>query len=78
MTPEELEVAIANRDKALLVDFYGAHIRRAPGLNGQRSGTPPSPPLCRALHAPSPHPPAATWCGPCLLLAQELEKVGTR
>lgn len=20
-------------------------------------------------------PPAATWCGPCLLLAQELEKV---
>lgn len=39
VTPEELEVAIANRDKAILVDFF------------------------------------ATWCGPCLLLAQELEKV---
>lgn len=39
MTPEELEVFIANREKAILVDFF------------------------------------ATWCGPCLLLAQELEKV---
>ncbi|GBF91910.1 thioredoxin, chloroplastic [Raphidocelis subcapitata] len=39
VTPEELEVAIANREKAILVDFF------------------------------------ATWCGPCLLLAQELEKV---
>lgn len=39
VTPEELEVFIANREKAILVDFF------------------------------------ATWCGPCLLLAQELEKV---
>lgn len=36
---EELEAAIAARDKPIVVDFF------------------------------------ATWCGPCLLLAQELEKV---
>lgn len=39
MNAEELEVAIQERDKPLIIDFY------------------------------------ATWCGPCLLLAQELEKV---
>lgn len=36
---EELEVAIQNRDKPLVIDFY------------------------------------ATWCGPCVLLAKELEQV---
>jgi len=36
---EELEAAIAARDKSMVIDFF------------------------------------ATWCGPCLLLAKELEKV---
>lgn len=39
VTAEELEVAIQNRDRPLVIDFY------------------------------------ATWCGPCLLLAKELEQV---
>ena len=41
MTAEELEVAIQNRDRPLVIDFY------------------------------------ATWCGPCLLLAKELEQVSS-
>ena len=39
LTAEELEVAIQERSKPLVIDFY------------------------------------ATWCGPCLLLAKELEQV---
>ncbi|CAK0783145.1 hypothetical protein CVIRNUC_006341 [Coccomyxa viridis] len=39
VTAEELEVAIQNRDRPLVIDFF------------------------------------ATWCGPCLLLAKELEQV---
>ncbi|KAK9861920.1 hypothetical protein WJX84_009202 [Apatococcus fuscideae] len=39
LNAEELEVAIAERDRPLIIDFF------------------------------------ATWCGPCLLLAKELEKV---
>lgn len=39
LTAEELEVAIQERNKPLIIDFY------------------------------------ATWCGPCLLLAKELEEV---
>jgi len=39
MDAKQLEVAIAERDRPLIIDFY------------------------------------ATWCGPCLLLAQELEKL---
>ena len=39
LTAEELEVAMQDRDRPLVIDFY------------------------------------ATWCGPCVLLAQELEKV---
>ena len=41
VTAEELEVAIQNRDRPLVIDFY------------------------------------ATWCGPCLLLAKELEQVSS-
>lgn len=39
LTAEELEIAIGERDRPLIVDFY------------------------------------ATWCGPCVLMARELEKV---
>lgn len=39
VSAEELEVALAEREKPLIVDFY------------------------------------ATWCGPCVLLAKELELV---
>lgn len=39
VTGEELEVALANREKPMIVDFY------------------------------------ADWCGPCVLLAKELEQV---
>jgi len=39
MSAEELEVAITERDRPLVIDFF------------------------------------ATWCGPCLLLSNELEKV---
>ena len=39
VSEEELEVELANRDTAIIIDFY------------------------------------ATWCGPCLMLAKELEKV---
>jgi thiol-disulfide isomerase/thioredoxin len=39
VTGEELEVALADRDRPLIIDFY------------------------------------ADWCGPCLLLADELKKV---
>ena len=41
VTAEELEVAIQNRDRPLVIDFF------------------------------------ATWCGPCLLLAKELEQVSS-
>ena len=39
MNAEELEIAMANRDKPMVIDFY------------------------------------ATWCGPCVLMSSELEKV---
>lgn len=39
VTQEQLEVAIAERDRPMVIDFY------------------------------------ATWCGPCVLLSSELEKV---
>lgn len=41
VTGEELEVALADRSKPLIIDFY------------------------------------ADWCGPCVLLAKELEQVCT-
>ena len=41
VTGEELEVALADRTKPLIIDFY------------------------------------ADWCGPCVLLAKELEQVCT-
>lgn len=113
VTPEELEVAIANRERAILVDFFGARRgakrgaalpivwrrrRGALALFAQRAL---SHMQCarirkhaarRTLHAANPrltshttpytnnttttqHQKPATWCGPCLLLAQELEKV---
>jgi thiol-disulfide isomerase/thioredoxin len=93
VTPEQLEVAIANRDKAILVDFFGAERRptrcawRGGGCVVGGCGEAPSTHACcaAAATAPPPTPPralprlplprAATWCGPCLLLAQELEKV---
>lgn len=39
VTEQELEVAVANRDRPMIIDFF------------------------------------ATWCGPCVLLAKELEQV---
>jgi thiol-disulfide isomerase/thioredoxin len=81
VTPEELEVAIANREKAILVDFFGAlctarRASRPPRAWGARRPCHVARASLRAdACAPPPSPPAATWCGPCLLLAQELEKV---
>jgi hypothetical protein len=57
VTPEELEVAIANREKAILVDFFGGRRaalrqRRAAGARWPRSRVRARPPGQRHACAP--------------------------
>lgn len=84
---EELEAAIANRDKAILVDFFGAlPVCVASGKNSRTNSAAAQtgcskrrkltlPPSTPTNHQKNTSKQTATWCGPCLLLAQELEKV---
>lgn len=58
LNAEELEVALATRDKPLIIDFMATWCVRMVGVWRPASQTDPT-----------------LRCGPCLLMAQELEKV---
>ena len=65
ITAEELEIAIAERDKPLVIDFYA---RQALSRLAARGGA-----FCLLSTRPAcfTH---RSWCGPCVLMAAELEK----
>lgn len=75
LSAEQLEIAIAERDKPLVIDFYARCVRAGGTALWRWSLLPRRLLFVRCLAPLTPAAPRArSWCGPCVLMAAELEK----